>query len=270
MASGNFGSEQSRYIANLVRQADRERYLAAILTPRAIRVHLLALYAFDLEIQAIADRVTEPLAGEIRIQWWRDWLKVHHEKGRSGNPVADALCTTIDANDLTVGLLHDYLDTWSEIFQEDAKNRLAMEERTVGVQLPILTLAVEILAGQPGRIAGEVADLTNYAGYILLLKCIGDGRGFARYLVSRDLIEQTPSSASKTGEGEKTYALLGGLALERQSRASTAFNRLPRELRPAFAYLAAYSGLGASGNWRPPNPFLAQWRIWRAIRSGRL
>ncbi len=270
MAPDDFGGDQSRYISNLVRRADRDRYLAAILAPRAVRRYLLALYALDLEIQAIADRVTEPMAGEIRIQWWRDWLKAHRKLGRGGNPVADALGTTIDARDLTVALLHDYLDTWSGIFQEDAKNQLAMEKRLVGVQLPILTLAVEILAEQPERLASEMADLTSHAGYILLLKCIGDGRGFARYLVSRELIEQTYNPAGKTMGGKKIRAALGGMAFERQSRASSAFRRLPKELRPAFAHLAAHSGLGASGNWRPRNPFTAQWRIWRAVRSGRL
>ncbi len=270
MSSGDFGGQQLRYISNLVRRADRDRYLAAILSPRAIRGQLLALYAFDLEIQAIADRVTEPLAGEIRIQWWRDWLKEHQVKGRSGNPVADALGATIDAGDLTVALLHDYLDAWSGIFHEEAENQFAMEKRLIGVQLPVLTLAIEILAGEPDHIAGEIADLTSHAGYILLLKCIGDGRGFARHLVSRDLIAQTYDAGGKNKTGEKTLAALGEMAFERQSRASAAFNRLPRELRPVFAHLAAYSGMTATGSWRLPNPFMAQWRIWRAVRSGRL
>jgi 15-cis-phytoene synthase len=270
MAAGDFGGEGHRYISNLVRKADRDRYLAAILAPHAVRGHLLSLYAFDLEIQSIADRVTEPITGEIRVQWWRDWLNERHEKRQSGHPVADALDAAINARDLTVALLHDYLDTWSGIFQEDVKNQLAMEKRLVGVQLPILSLAIETLAGQPERIAGEVADLASQAGYILLLKGIRDGRGFARYLVWQDMIEQTYNATRKTEAGKKALAALAGLVSGRQTRASAAFNRLPRELRPVFAHLAAYSGLGASGNWRPRNPFSAQWRIWLAILSGHL
>ncbi|MGD9769012.1 MAG: squalene/phytoene synthase family protein, partial [Pseudolabrys sp.] len=65
-------TDHADYCADLVRHADRARYLSALYAPEPARGHLYALYAFDAEIAKIGDIVHEPMAGEIRLQWWRD------------------------------------------------------------------------------------------------------------------------------------------------------------------------------------------------------
>jgi 15-cis-phytoene synthase len=51
--------------------------------------------------------VREPLAGEIRLQWWRD---VIGREGGQGSPVAEALAGAIAAHDLPVQPLLDLLE----------------------------------------------------------------------------------------------------------------------------------------------------------------
>ena len=58
----------------IVRAADRDRYISALLAPADRRLDLMTLYAFDAELARIATTVSEPLLGEIRLQWWRDAL----------------------------------------------------------------------------------------------------------------------------------------------------------------------------------------------------
>ena len=58
----------------MVRRADPDRYLAALFAPADKRGHLLALYAFNVEIARVADTVREPMMGEIRLEWWRETL----------------------------------------------------------------------------------------------------------------------------------------------------------------------------------------------------
>ena len=60
------------YCAELVRGADRDRYLATLFAPAALRGALCALYAFDIEIRRVRELAREPLPGEIRLQWWTD------------------------------------------------------------------------------------------------------------------------------------------------------------------------------------------------------
>ena len=58
----------------LVRKQDPDRYLACLFAPEASGPHLLALYSFSLEMARVRELVSEPLTGEIRMQWWRELL----------------------------------------------------------------------------------------------------------------------------------------------------------------------------------------------------
>jgi phytoene synthase len=59
------------YCRNLVAETAKERYWASLYAPAEKRGALYALYAFDHEISRIGQAVREPMAGEIRLQWWR-------------------------------------------------------------------------------------------------------------------------------------------------------------------------------------------------------
>src|SRR5512138_890626 len=80
----------------LVRASDKDRYLTALFLPAAVRPHAFALLAFNLEVSAIRERAHDPLAGEVRLQWWRDMLAERAAGGIAGNPVAAALAATIE------------------------------------------------------------------------------------------------------------------------------------------------------------------------------
>ncbi len=83
------------YCENLVRERDRDRFLATLFAPQSKRAALFAIYAYDIEIPHIADVVREPLAGEIRLQWWHDAISGQGHSG--GSPVATALIETMRA-----------------------------------------------------------------------------------------------------------------------------------------------------------------------------
>lgn len=78
---------------NLVRDDDKDRFLAALFAPAADRAGLYPIYAFDLEIAAVARRVREPMTGEIRLRWWHDALSGETEA--AGHPVVQALLETM-------------------------------------------------------------------------------------------------------------------------------------------------------------------------------
>lgn len=54
------------------RQADYDRYLIALFAPPDKREVLFALIAFNHELARIRESVTEPMLGQIRLQWWRE------------------------------------------------------------------------------------------------------------------------------------------------------------------------------------------------------
>ena len=94
----------------LVRAADRDRYLAALYAPEDRRGALFALYAFNAEIAGIRDRVSEALPGEIRLQWWRDVIAAQDASAGAGHPVAEALLEAIERHGLPRPAFENYLD----------------------------------------------------------------------------------------------------------------------------------------------------------------
>ena len=85
------------HCAALVREADRDRYLATLFAPAEHRDALFALYAFNVEIARVRDLAREPMPGEIRLQWWREVLSGERDGEAAAHPVAAALRETLDA-----------------------------------------------------------------------------------------------------------------------------------------------------------------------------
>lgn len=69
----------------------RGLYLAALSAPRDAIAGLVALLAFDAELASIRAKVSEPMLGRIRLQWWRDELPGILGDGEPSHPVAIAL-----------------------------------------------------------------------------------------------------------------------------------------------------------------------------------
>src|SRR3954465_185052 len=84
-------SDAAAFFAELVRSHDFERYAATLFVPGDKRRALLALYAFNAEISRVREQVSQPLPGEIRLQWWADMLAGAGHGGGEGNPVAAEL-----------------------------------------------------------------------------------------------------------------------------------------------------------------------------------
>jgi phytoene synthase len=84
-------AERGDTVRRIARSGDPDRALAALFAPRDIRADLLALYAFNVELARIAEQVTEPELGAIRLQWWRDAVARGATEEAAGHPVADAL-----------------------------------------------------------------------------------------------------------------------------------------------------------------------------------
>src|ERR1700724_731837 len=79
----------------LARSADRDRFLAALFAPAEHRGALHALYAFNIEIARVREFIREPLAGEIRLQWWADAVAGKAAGEVRSNPVAAALLAAV-------------------------------------------------------------------------------------------------------------------------------------------------------------------------------
>lgn len=64
--------ERSTYLAAEARKSDPDRYLCALFAPAERRDAVLGLVLFHHELARVAEIVSQPMAGLIRYQWWRE------------------------------------------------------------------------------------------------------------------------------------------------------------------------------------------------------
>lgn len=87
------GSRDAPSLATL-RTADPDRYLQVLFARSNERPALLALFSLNVELARIADHANEPMAGYIRLQWWRDALAAIADGTEPGHPVGAVVAAT--------------------------------------------------------------------------------------------------------------------------------------------------------------------------------
>ena len=198
------------YCADRLRQFDRDRYLTALFAPRERRDALFVLYAFNLEIARIAEATTEPLIGEMRLQWWRDVIaEAYGGKALHGNVVAKSLGEVIATHRLT----RSYFDRLLEARAFDPERRppdsleelKAYAEATSG---GLQCLALEILGVGENPDAARAAYAVGVAWALTgLLRAVPfHGRAGRRYLPV-DLIAATGIAPEALPLGQSTSAM---------------------------------------------------------------
>jgi len=274
--------DAARFCAELVRSHDFARYASALFAPAEQRRALLALYAFNAEIFRIRDQVSQPLPGEVRMQWWTDLLAGTHHGGVEGNPVASELLRAIDRFGLPADPMLRLIDEHQfDLYNDPMPTLAALEGYAQETSSAIFTLAARIFAPQ----SAEIDHLARHAG----LAC-----GFAQVIASlpRDaarrqlflplqFLESHGSNSEEVFSGKQTAnsrAAIDQLIGEARRHLQTAEGLLWQvtpTVRPAFLPLALVRGDLARMSRADNDPFVPHmrsrlsilWTFWRAARS---
>jgi len=265
----------------LVREADKDRFLASLFAPADRRPHLFALYGFNVEIARVGQVAHEPLAGEIRLQWWRDALSGGALGDAAANPVAAALLDTVARCGLPTAPLETLIDARARDLYDDPIQTLGeLEAYGRATASSLFGLAARIL--DRGAAPDDVADPAGVA-YALagLLKAFPQHAARGQIYVPIETLERhgaarTELTARMAGADLKAaLAELAAEARERLAQAARHWQSVPQAARPAFLPLAWVAPLLARIE-RNPDPFLPidlpqwrrQWLLWRAARRG--
>lgn len=134
-------------LAALIRRHDRDRYHTALFAPVDRREALFALYAFNYEIARVREIVTQPMLGQIRLQWWREVVDAAY----AGTPprqheVAAPLAAAISGFALSGAHFARLIDTRERDLADDPPADLTLlEDYAEGTSAPLLWLALEVL-----------------------------------------------------------------------------------------------------------------------------
>lgn len=85
-----------RYVLDLVRSADRDRFLGALFAHEPARRDLLALLAFNHELARTRSVTREPMLARIRLEWWREAVAEAASAGKPrAQPIVESLSETV-------------------------------------------------------------------------------------------------------------------------------------------------------------------------------
>ncbi len=145
--------DQADVVRIVARAHERDRYLAALLSPANTRADLIALAAFAGEVGRIALYVREPMMGRIRLQWWRERL----ESGTSGgHPVAAAVIAAASRRDLPAARLTGLI----------AAHEDGLDDRPFADEAALLA-HVDRIDGALFELAAKICGIATPSGFIL-------------------------------------------------------------------------------------------------------
>jgi len=147
--------------ADSVRRYDHDRYLTALFAPADRREDLFALYAFNLEVAKTREVVSEPMLGQIRLQWWRESIEGAYAGQPRRHEVVEPLAAAIARHGLDRTLFDRLIDGREADMDDEAPADLDCLVNYAQVTgAPVTQLAAQVLgAGDPA--SQEVAKLVG-------------------------------------------------------------------------------------------------------------
>jgi phytoene synthase len=270
------------FCADLVRAHDFERYAATLFVNADRRRALLALYAFNVEISRVREQVSQPLPGEIRLQWWTDMLAGSGHGGVEGNPVAAELLRAIRTHDLPIEPLSRLIDEHQfDLYNDPMPSMAALEAYVHDTSSVLYALGARIM----GRQSEATDHLARHAGFaqgmVQLVASLPVDAARRQLFVPLQLLESDGSGMEEIFAGKETpqlRAALDQLLGEARGHLKTAFELLaeaPREVRPLFLPLALLRRDLKRMSRADSNPFTPRvtsrlrtlWTLWRASRT---
>ena len=273
---------QAQYCADLVRTHDFPRYASTLFLPAVHRRPMLSIYAFNVEISRVRDQVSQPLTGQLRLQWWTDLLAGLDHGGIEGNPVASELLWTIRNWRLPVDRLarliveHEF-----DLFNDPMPSLPALEGYINDTASTLFVCCARILV-HPAEAIDHVARHAGLAyGMIDVVNKLPLDAARRQLFLPQQFLREHGSSMEEVFAGKQTpqaRAAIDQLTTEANRHLKTTLSLLaetPQQVRPAFLALALVCRDVKRLQCRDYDPFVLRpmprlrmlWALWRASRS---
>lgn len=273
------------HCAELVRTQDRDRFLSALFAPQDKRRHLLALYAFNIEVSRVREVVREPLPGEVRLAWWREAIEGQGRGDVAAHPVAYALIDTMERFRLPTMRLSTLADARIFDLYDDPMPTLTDLEGYAGeTASTLMQMALFVLTPDHAMAAAEACGHGGVAQALTgLMRAFPLHSARGQCFLPLDLLQRHGVDREAAVSGTPTAGLIGTLTMLRAEAgrhlrlAAEALAQCPAlspDGAPAFLPLALVSGdLAALARVNDPFREVAglpamrrQFRLWRAAR----
>ncbi|MGB9114035.1 phytoene/squalene synthase family protein [Bradyrhizobium sp.] len=282
MSDPSGSREAAGFCAELVRSHDFARYASTLFVPAPQRRALLAMYAFNVEVSRVHGQVSQPLPGEMRLQWWTDALAGEGHGGVEGNPVAAELLLAIRTWRLPVERLSRLIEERQFDLYNDPMPTMAALESYINDTSSVLFSLSALIAGQSSE---EIEHLARHAGLAQgmaqVMASLPLDASRRQLFVPQQVLESHGCGIEDVFAGKETPKLrapLDRLLGEAQGHLRTALALLASvapEVRPVFLPLALVRRDLARMSRADNDPFIPRstsrfrtlWTLWWASRS---
>jgi 15-cis-phytoene synthase len=235
-------ADAAQHCDELVRSEDKDRWLTALFVPEDRRPLINALYAFNIELARIRALVSEPMLGEIRLQWWEEAVTGIYTGETPDHPVLQVLACAIEAGDLPLHAFRNMIEARKFDLYDDPMPSLTDLEGYLGeTSSALIQLAALVLAGEE---ALKTAAVSGYAGVAVgiagLMRSLPQHRARGQCYIPVDMLARrglTPAHVL-AGRSDAAMAVLLAefrhVAEARLREARAAQSVVPVAAMPAF------------------------------------
>jgi len=270
------------YCADLVRGHDFARYASSLFVSADQRRALLALYAFNAEISRVREQVSQPLPGEIRLQWWTDVLAGTARGGVEGSPVATELLLAVRDFNLPIQpLLQLIREHQFDLYDDPMPTMAALEGYISETSSALFALAARVAAPTFQQIDHLARHAGLAQGFAAVIAALPRDASHRQLFLPLQVLQHHGSGIEEVFSGKQTpkmRAAIDQLLGEARQHLSTALALLveaPPGARPAFLPLALVRRDIARLSRADNDPFVpllpsrlsTLWTLWRASRS---
>lgn len=266
----------------LVRERDRDLWLASLFALQPARRHIHAIYAYAIETSDVRAKVTQPLLGEMRLRWWADAIEAADSAGEGSraHPLADALLDTIARFNLPRAEIVALAEARMrfDLYDDPPETTADVEDYCRATVAAPMRWAARILGGDGGAAAFDGAGVA--LGLTRILRAL-PAHAPAQSLLPLDLLARNGVAPEEVRASRESPGLLAALA-EIRAMAQTRYDDAKREaqalakgreaLLPA-ATTPLFLERMTRKDYHPfqpldePSPLRRQWRLWRAARG---
>ena len=238
-------SDASDFLSQLQTE-NRLLYWSTLFAPEVKRDDLSVLYLFAHELKRIPTLVSEPLPGEIRLQWWHDVINHQRDDEAQANPLAAALLDVMARNALPPSAFENMIEgRIFDLYADPIHSKQDLEHYCGQTSSLIFQSAALILDAKK---AEDFAELSGYAGCAFglahLLYRLGDHQRNQKCYIPETMLEALGLSVSAfhgpLDDVQKTLIASAALGLAQDYFAAfqTGAKKLPKALQPSFLPLA--------------------------------
>jgi phytoene synthase len=262
----------------LLRARDRDLWLACLFAPPDARKHIHALYAFAQEAADVSGKVTQPLLGEMRLQWWIDALEgaAAQGEGARANPIADALIETIEhfalPRDEFIALAEAHV---FDLYDDRMPSWSALEDYCRATASAPMRWAARILGANLQAPSARAFDEAGVAlGLTRIARAVAESSGGQKFLPDEAFAKDGRAASGRDALHSATKQMRGLAQFHYDAARSLALDLgpahaalLPAATTPLYLERLARSDYHPDRPTGEPSPLRRQWRIWRASRG---